>query len=235
MTVAEIVVTVGGVAAGAWVLWYFVFAPGPAPAAAAKGGVQEVRITVKGGYTPDTVVVRAGKPVRLLFYRDETAEGSDRVVFEAFGIGRYVKNLAPALLDADPELRLVLFSAFLRGHRARARAHAWPDARARRVSVRFPGRLVPFLARLGYAFDRRLAPFDLFHHTDYAVTPLRTRRRVVTVYDTAWLPGRGGMRNTGVAMSIVLASGSRSRRGAVRVKDSLPSVLSTMTSKSWRT
>jgi copper chaperone CopZ len=73
MTLAQIVVTVVGVAAGAWVLWYFVFAPGPALAATAKGGVQEVRITVKGGYTPDTVVVRAGKPVRLLFYRDETA------------------------------------------------------------------------------------------------------------------------------------------------------------------
>jgi alpha-1,3-rhamnosyl/mannosyltransferase len=40
-------------------------------------------------------------------------------------------------------------------------------------------------------FDRRLAPFDLFHHTDYAVTPLVTHRRVVTLYDTAWLPHRG--------------------------------------------
>jgi alpha-1,3-rhamnosyl/mannosyltransferase len=39
---------------------------------------------------------------------------------------------------------------------------------------------------VGYAFDGLLAPFDLFHHTDYAVTPLRTRRRVVTLYDTAW-------------------------------------------------
>jgi glycosyltransferase involved in cell wall biosynthesis len=75
---------------------------------------------------------------------------------------------------------------FLRGHSDRARDHDWPPARTRRVSAHFPGRLVPLLGRLGYTFDRRLAPFDLFHHTDYAVTPLRTRRRVITLYDTAW-------------------------------------------------
>jgi glycosyltransferase involved in cell wall biosynthesis len=112
-------------------------------------------------------------------------------LFQAFGIGRYVRNLAPAMLEADPALELVLFSVFLRGHAARARDHDWPRARARRVGVRFPGRAVPLLGRLGYTFDRRLEPFDLFHHTDYALTPLRTRRRVVTLYDTAWLPHRG--------------------------------------------
>ena len=102
MTVAQIVVTVLGVAAGAWVLWYFVFAPGPAFAAAAKGGVQEVRITVKGGYTPDTVVVRAGKPVRLLFYRDETAAGSDRLVLEAFGVDRPLPPFETTAVDLTP-------------------------------------------------------------------------------------------------------------------------------------
>lgn len=102
MTLAQIVVTVVGVAAGAWVLWYFVFAPGPALAAAAKGGVQEVRITVKGGYTPDTVVVRAGKPVRLLFYRDETAEGSDRLVLEALGIDRPLPPFETTAVDLTP-------------------------------------------------------------------------------------------------------------------------------------
>ena len=102
MTLAQIVVTVAGVAAGAWVLWYFVFAPGPALVAAAKGGVQEVRVTVKGGYTPDTVVVRAGKPVRLLFYRDETAGGSDRLVLEAFGIDRPLPPFETTAIELTP-------------------------------------------------------------------------------------------------------------------------------------
>ncbi len=41
-------------------------------------------ILVKGGYTPDTIVVRAGKPVRLNFRREETASCSDKVVFTDF-------------------------------------------------------------------------------------------------------------------------------------------------------
>src|SRR2546422_7184670 len=38
-----------------WVLWYFLYKSGPAVAASVTEGVQEVRITVKGGYTPDTI------------------------------------------------------------------------------------------------------------------------------------------------------------------------------------
>jgi len=86
VTAAQYVVTVVGLAAIVWVLWYFLLSSGPAVAAMESQGVQEVRITVKGGYTPDTVVVQAGKPVRLQFYRDETADCSERVVFENFGI-----------------------------------------------------------------------------------------------------------------------------------------------------
>jgi plastocyanin domain-containing protein len=88
VSLAQYVVTALGLAAIVWVLWYFLWSAGPAVAAVARdgAGVQEMRITVKGGYTPDTIVVRAGQPVRLQFYRDETADCSERVVFEDFGI-----------------------------------------------------------------------------------------------------------------------------------------------------
>jgi plastocyanin domain-containing protein len=84
---AQIAVTAAGAAAIAWELWFFLLARGRATAAApAPGGVQEVRVVVKGGYTPDTIIVRAGSPVRLRFYRDETADCSARVVFDALGL-----------------------------------------------------------------------------------------------------------------------------------------------------
>ncbi len=86
MSVAQIVVTGLGAAAIAWILWYFLLSRGRGVAARAPDGVQEVHVTVKGGYSPDTIVVRAGQPVRIQFYRDETADCSERVVFEAFGI-----------------------------------------------------------------------------------------------------------------------------------------------------
>jgi len=88
VSVAQYVVTGAGLAAIVWVLWYFLLSRGPVarPARGEDGGVQEVRVVVKGGYTPDTIVVRAGAPVRLQFYRDETADCSERVVFEDFAI-----------------------------------------------------------------------------------------------------------------------------------------------------
>jgi plastocyanin domain-containing protein len=86
VTAAQLSVTVVGAVAIIWVLWYFLFSSNPAVAAAASNGVQEVRVIVKGGYTPDTIVVQAGKPVRLQFYRDETADCSERLVFEQFGV-----------------------------------------------------------------------------------------------------------------------------------------------------
>jgi plastocyanin domain-containing protein len=99
VTAGQIVVTVLGVAAIGWVLWYFLWSRGPASAAREARGVQEIAVTVKGGYQPDTILVRAGQPVRLRFYRDETADCSERVVFEQFGIDRQL----PAFETTDIE------------------------------------------------------------------------------------------------------------------------------------
>lgn len=48
------------------------------------GGYQEAMILVKGGYTPDTIIVRHARPVRLNFRREETASCSDKVIFADF-------------------------------------------------------------------------------------------------------------------------------------------------------
>ena len=81
-------VLVGGVAAVGLVLWYF-FGPRPRVAATATAaGVQEVSVTVKGGYSPDVIVVTQGRPVRLNFYRDEMSSCSEQVVLGDFGIAR---------------------------------------------------------------------------------------------------------------------------------------------------
>lgn len=102
MTAAQLVVTVLGVAAIAWVLWYFLFSLAPGSAARHTGGVQEIAITVKGGYSPDTILVQAGKPVRLLFYRDETADCSERVVFEHFSINARLPAFETTSIEFTP-------------------------------------------------------------------------------------------------------------------------------------
>lgn len=75
-----------------WVNWYFLAAErAPVMAAAgASGGPQEVTVAVHGGYSPSTIRVKAGAPVRLRFDRQETASCSEEVVFGDFGIRTYL-------------------------------------------------------------------------------------------------------------------------------------------------
>ncbi len=103
MSVSQYVVTVVGLAAIVWVLWYFLCSKGSQALAPTVAGVQEVRVLVKGGYTPDTIVVRAGEPVRLQFYRDETADCSERVVFEDFGIDVALPAFQTTPVEFTPE------------------------------------------------------------------------------------------------------------------------------------
>jgi plastocyanin domain-containing protein len=104
VTSTQIIVTALGAVAIIWVLWFFLLSRGKATVATADtGGVQEVRVVVKGGYTPDTIVVQAGKPVRLQFYRDETADCSERVVFERFGIDQQLPPFQTTAIEFTPE------------------------------------------------------------------------------------------------------------------------------------
>lgn len=103
MDTSEIIVVMIGLAAIVFVLWYF-FGPKQAVAATvAAGGVQEIKVTVKGGYAPDVIVVKQGQPVRLDFYRDETSSCSDRVIFGDFGIARDLPAFKTTSIDFTPD------------------------------------------------------------------------------------------------------------------------------------
>lgn len=85
MSTPQIIVTLGGFALSIFIAWFFWFAPkGQTRAAEGAGGVQEVAVTVKGGYTPDVIVVKAGRPVRLRFTRQESSSCSEMVLFPDF-------------------------------------------------------------------------------------------------------------------------------------------------------
>ena len=102
MDTMEILVVVAGAAAIAAVLWYFFGERQAVAAQAGEGGVQEVKITVKGGYSPDVVVVKQGRPVRLDFYRDETSSCSEQVVFGDFGIARDLPAFKSTAVEFTP-------------------------------------------------------------------------------------------------------------------------------------
>ena len=108
MTLAEAVVVVLGIALIAGELWYFL---GPRSSDAATStrddGVQEIPVLVKGGYHPDVIPVEARRPVRLLFYRDETADCSARIVFEQLGIDLELPAFRTTPIEFTPDDRAI--------------------------------------------------------------------------------------------------------------------------------
>ena len=104
MTGAEIVVTAGGLILIPLILWYFFWSEKKAVRLAASStGVQEIEVQVKGGYDPDVLVVQAGRPVRIDFQRNETADCSEEVVFGDFGIRRKLPAFQTTPVEFTPE------------------------------------------------------------------------------------------------------------------------------------
>jgi plastocyanin domain-containing protein len=85
MPLDKLLVTLGGVGAIAFIVWFFwLWRKEGVQAATTSSGYQEALILVKGGYTPDVIVVERGRPVRLHFRREETAACSEMVIFGDF-------------------------------------------------------------------------------------------------------------------------------------------------------
>ena len=100
MSADVVLVDLAGLLSIAAILWYFFLSRQPDEAAAQEaGGVQEVRVTVKGGYSPDRIVARPGVPLRLHFQRQEESPCSEEVVFPDFGVRRHLPAFATTTID----------------------------------------------------------------------------------------------------------------------------------------
>ena len=114
MTPVQIFITLGGIALSLFIAWFFWLAPkGQTRVKAGAGGVQEVAITVKGGYTPDIIVVKAGQPLRMRFTRQESSTCSEMVLFPEGGVlhPEGLMNLSFQLITGFAEL--LRFAAYM--------------------------------------------------------------------------------------------------------------------------
>lgn len=85
------------------IVWYFWLSSSSGTAAVVTtGGMQETRVVVKGGYSPDTIRVRSGRPVRLVFNRQDADPCSERVVLDAFGVSAELPTGAEVPLEFTP-------------------------------------------------------------------------------------------------------------------------------------
>jgi P-type Cu+ transporter len=100
MSVDILLVDLAGLATIGAIVWYYFLSRRADEAVAAEaGGVQEVRVVVKGGYSPDRIVARPGVPLRLHFDRQEESPCSEEVVFPDFGVRRHLPAFATTTID----------------------------------------------------------------------------------------------------------------------------------------
>lgn len=104
MTTPQIIATLSGIVLTLLIVWYFWLAPkSQTRAAVSASGAQEVAVTVKGGYTPDVIVVQKGRPVRFTFTRQESSACSEKVLFPDFNQSALLPEGEQVTLEFTPE------------------------------------------------------------------------------------------------------------------------------------
>ncbi|MDH4044157.1 MAG: cupredoxin domain-containing protein [Gemmatimonadota bacterium] len=103
MSALDVIVMVVGAALIGWELWYFL---GATTAERPRGpsGAQEVQVRVHQGFEPDVIPVEVGRPVRLLFYRDEAGERTGEVIFETLDLRRALPAFQTTAVEFTPEV-----------------------------------------------------------------------------------------------------------------------------------
>jgi plastocyanin domain-containing protein len=81
-------ITLGGLGFIGLELWWFLFSKPQTHRAKTQAGIQEISITVDGGYEPSQIIVQVGQPVRLKFDRRDPSSCLDEVRFPDFQIVR---------------------------------------------------------------------------------------------------------------------------------------------------
>ena len=97
MSLFNLLILLGGLAAILFVIWWFLLVPRSRMAAGSARGAgavaapgSEVVIAVRGGYEPAVVRVPAGKPVRLVFDRQEDSSCSEELVIPDLGVRKFL-------------------------------------------------------------------------------------------------------------------------------------------------
>ena len=104
MSDLQIFVILSGSVLTILIAWYFWFTPkAQTRAVLSEAGAQEIAITVKGGYTPDVIVVQKGRPVRLTFTRQESAVCSEQVLFPDFNKSSPLPEGKPTTIEFTPD------------------------------------------------------------------------------------------------------------------------------------
>src|SRR5450756_573541 len=79
---------VSAAAVGFILWWFFGKRSAPAGVAVEADGIQQIEITVDGGYQPQVVQLKAGIPAQLIFHRKDPSACLEQVLMPDFGISQ---------------------------------------------------------------------------------------------------------------------------------------------------
>ena len=98
----RIIVLIVGIALIGFIAWWF-FGKHEAQteSAAVTDDQQNVDVLVKGGYSPEQVVLKQGVPARLHFKRTDPSSCLDHVVFPDFGINQALPENETETIQID--------------------------------------------------------------------------------------------------------------------------------------
>jgi plastocyanin domain-containing protein len=99
----KIGVTAGGLALIGLEVWWFLISKSKSQRANAPTGIQELSISVDGGYEPAHIVVYAGQPVRLNFLRRDPSSCLEKVLFPDFHIAQDLALNKVTAIEFTPE------------------------------------------------------------------------------------------------------------------------------------
>ncbi|MFM9264836.1 cupredoxin domain-containing protein [Tychonema sp. BBK16] len=99
----KVAVTLGGLTLIGVELWWFLFNKSKGQQAESIQGIQELTITVDGGYNPATVVVKVGQLVRLNFLRRDPNSCLEKVLLPDFHIMRELPLNQVTAVEFTPE------------------------------------------------------------------------------------------------------------------------------------
>ncbi|NJR59432.1 MAG: cupredoxin domain-containing protein [Cyanobacteria bacterium CRU_2_1] len=99
----KVVVTLGGLGLIGLELWWFLLSKPKSRQATTQGGVQEVTVTVDGGYEPSQIVVQAGQLVRLNFDRKDPSSCLEEVRFPDFRIAQELPLNQTTAIEFTPD------------------------------------------------------------------------------------------------------------------------------------
>lgn len=98
----KIAVTAGGLGLIGLDLWWFLLSKPQSRRATTQGGIQEVTVTVDGGYEPSQIVVQVGQRVRLNFDRKDPSSCLEEVRFPDFRIAQVLPLNQTTAIEFTP-------------------------------------------------------------------------------------------------------------------------------------